>query len=54
MSVFFFVGTTYASLDTAFTFTGAFRLGTGGASNEPVENLVNIPLFVLTSVWPAA
>ncbi|KAF8593974.1 hypothetical protein BDV93DRAFT_189497 [Ceratobasidium sp. AG-I] len=54
LSLFFFVGTTYASLDTAFTFTSAFRLGTGGASNEPIENLVNIPLFVLTSIWPAA
>ncbi|QRV74345.1 Chitin synthase III catalytic subunit [Ceratobasidium sp. AG-Ba] len=53
-SLFFFVGTTYSSLDTAFTFTNAFRLGSGGASGEPVENLTNIPLFVLTSVWPAA
>lgn len=53
-SLFFFAGTTYVSLDTAFTFTGAFRLGTGGASGGPVENLTNIPLFVLTSVWPAA
>ncbi|CAE7215978.1 unnamed protein product [Rhizoctonia solani] len=53
-SLFFFAGTTYISLDTAFTWTGAFRLGTGGASGEPVENLTNIPLFVLTSVWPAA
>ncbi|KAF8749110.1 Chitin synthase [Rhizoctonia solani] len=53
-SLFFFAGTTYISLDTAFTFTDAFRLGTGGASGEPIENLTNIPLFVLTSVWPAA
>ncbi|ELU36368.1 Chs3p domain-containing protein [Rhizoctonia solani AG-1 IA] len=52
-SLFFFAGTTYISLDTAFTFTDAFRLGTGGASGEPIENLTNIPLFVLTSVWPA-
>ncbi|CAE6527791.1 unnamed protein product [Rhizoctonia solani] len=53
-SLFFFVATTYISLDTAFTFTDAFRLGTGGASGGSVENLTNIPLFVLTSVWPAA
>ncbi|KAG8743473.1 hypothetical protein FRC10_011945 [Ceratobasidium sp. 414] len=52
-SLFFFVGTTYSALDTAFTFTGAFRLGSGGASGSPVQNLTNIPLFVLTSVWPA-
>ncbi|KAG8721027.1 hypothetical protein FRC09_008586 [Ceratobasidium sp. 395] len=51
---FFFVGTTYSALDTAFAWTGAFRLGSGGASGEPIQNLVNIPLFVLTSVWPAA
>ncbi|CAE6512969.1 unnamed protein product [Rhizoctonia solani] len=53
-SLFFFAGTTYVSLDTAFTWTDAFRLGTGGASGQPIENLTNIPLFVLTSVWPAA
>ena len=53
LSMIFFVGTTYVSLDTAFTFTDAFRLGTGGASGGTAEDLVNIPLFVLTSVWPA-
>ncbi|KAB5588357.1 Chitin synthase export chaperone [Ceratobasidium theobromae] len=53
-SLFFFVATTYISLDTAFTFTNAFRLGTGGAAGSNVQDLTNIPLFALTSIWPAA
>ncbi|KAG8956120.1 hypothetical protein FRC03_010918 [Tulasnella sp. 419] len=41
-----FVGaTTYISLDTAFSFTGAFR-------SNPPGDLNNIALFVLTSIWP--
>ncbi|KAJ8481210.1 hypothetical protein ONZ45_g15382 [Pleurotus djamor] len=44
----FFAATTYIALDTAFSFTSAF-----GPSNPP-EALRNIPLFVLTSIWPGA
>jgi len=39
----FFIGTAYVSLDTALGWTSAFR-----------SQLKNIPLFVLTSVWPLA
>jgi len=46
--VAFFVATLYISLDTAFGWTKAF-----GPSNPP-QALKNIPLFVLTTVWPGA
>ncbi|PFH46761.1 hypothetical protein AMATHDRAFT_77532 [Amanita thiersii Skay4041] len=45
----FFAGTTYISLDVAFGVTSTL----GGPSN-PVESIRSIPLFVLTSIWPAA
>jgi len=48
ISVFFFVATTYISLDVALLFNHAF-----GPSN-PQEALTSIPLFVLTSIWPGA
>jgi len=44
----FFAATTYISLDVALTITKAL-----GPSNPP-QSLHSIPLFVLTSVWPAA
>ncbi|KAJ3576672.1 hypothetical protein NP233_g267 [Leucocoprinus birnbaumii] len=44
---FFFV-TMFIALATAFGFTSAF----GGVSNPP-DALQSIPLFVLTSIWPA-
>ncbi|KAF8555620.1 hypothetical protein OG21DRAFT_1483758 [Imleria badia] len=46
ISLFFFVATTYISLDTALSFTSAF-----GPSN-PEQALHSIPVFVLTSIWP--
>ncbi|KAG6370871.1 chitin synthase III catalytic subunit [Boletus reticuloceps] len=46
ISLFFFVATTYISLDTAFSLSKAF-----GPSN-PQQALNGIPLFVLTSIWP--
>jgi len=48
ISLFFFIATTYISLDTALSFTTAF-----GPSN-PQEALSGIALFVLTSIWPGA
>lgn len=45
---FFFV-TMFIALAVAFGFTSAF----GGLSNPP-DVLRNIPLFVLTSIWPGA
>jgi len=47
-NLFFFVATLYISLDVAFTITHEF-----GPSNPP-EALHSAPLFVFTSVWPAA
>ncbi|CAL1708377.1 unnamed protein product [Somion occarium] len=47
-SIAFFVAVTYISLDVALTFTDVF-----GPSN-PSDSLSSIPLFVLTSIWPAA
>ncbi|KAG8860551.1 hypothetical protein FRB96_003805 [Tulasnella sp. 330] len=44
----FFVATLYISLDTALGWTKAFAPG------NPTVALKNIPLFVLTTVWPAA
>jgi len=44
----FFVVTTYISLDVALGITKAF-----GPSNPPAA-LHSIPLFIFTSVWPAA
>jgi len=44
----FFAATTYISLDVGLTITNTF-----GPSNPPGA-LNSIPLFVLTSVWPAA
>jgi len=44
----FFV-TMFIALAVAFSFTSAF----GGLSNPP-DILRNIPLFVLTSIWPGA
>ncbi|KAF7761592.1 hypothetical protein Agabi119p4_9584 [Agaricus bisporus var. burnettii] len=45
----FFVVTLYISLDTAFGFTSTF-----GTLSHPPDSLRSIPLFVLTSIWPAA
>ena len=42
----FFIATLYISLDTAFGWTKAF-----GVSNPPIAQK-NIPLFVLTTIWP--
>ncbi|KLO12384.1 hypothetical protein SCHPADRAFT_875550 [Schizopora paradoxa] len=47
-NVLFFVATTYISLDVALHISNAF-----GPSNPP-QSLNSVPLFVLTSVWPAA
>ncbi|KAG9028422.1 hypothetical protein FRB95_006500 [Tulasnella sp. JGI-2019a] len=46
--VAFFIATLYISLDTALGWTSAFTPG-----NPPVA-LKNIPLFVLTTIWPGA
>lgn len=46
LSVAFFAATTYISLDVGFSFTNAL-----GRSNPP-QSINNIPLFVLTSIWP--
>ncbi|KAI6101518.1 chitin synthase III catalytic subunit [Pisolithus croceorrhizus] len=46
IGIFFFIATTYISLDVALTLTHTF-----GPSNPP-EALASIPLFVLTSIWP--
>ncbi|KAH0834646.1 chitin synthase III catalytic subunit [Lanmaoa asiatica] len=48
ISIFFFVATTYISLDVALLFSNTF-----GPSN-PQQALSSIPLFVLTSIWPGA
>ncbi|THH15006.1 hypothetical protein EW146_g5407 [Bondarzewia mesenterica] len=47
-TIAFFVATTYISLDVALTITHTF-----GPSSPP-QALHSIPLFVLTSIWPAA
>jgi hypothetical protein len=47
-SVVLFAGTLYISLDVALGLTETI----GGASN-PVQSIRSIPLFVLTSIWPA-
>ncbi|KIJ29568.1 hypothetical protein M422DRAFT_269009 [Sphaerobolus stellatus SS14] len=47
-TVSFLVATTYISLDVALTITKMF-----GPSN-PLAALHSVPLFVLTSIWPAA
>ncbi|KAI6003023.1 chitin synthase III catalytic subunit [Pisolithus albus] len=46
IGVFFFIATTYISLDVALTLTHTF-----GPSNPP-QALTSVPLFVLTSIWP--
>ncbi|KAF9237718.1 chitin synthase III catalytic subunit [Melanogaster broomeanus] len=46
ISLFFFVATTFISLDVALTFNDTF-----GPSN-PQQSLNSISLFVLTSIWP--
>jgi len=51
LSVFaaaFFAATTYISLDVGLTITNTF------GPSDPPESLNSIPLFVLTSIWPAA
>ncbi|KAF8636298.1 hypothetical protein AX17_003652 [Amanita inopinata Kibby_2008] len=45
----FFGGTLYISLDVALGVTQAV-----GGPSHPVESIRSIPLFVLTSIWPAA
>ncbi|KAF7289065.1 hypothetical protein HMN09_01354700 [Mycena chlorophos] len=47
-TVCFFAATTYISLDVGLTITHTF-----GPSNPPAA-LHSIPVFVLTSIWPAA
>ncbi|CAK5267517.1 unnamed protein product [Mycena citricolor] len=47
ISFLFFAATTYISFDIALHITSAF-----GPSN-PLSSLHSIPLFVLTSIWPA-
>jgi len=47
-SAAFFGATTYISLDVGLTITNTF-----GPSN-PAVSLHSIPLFILTSIWPAA
>ncbi|KAK7458750.1 hypothetical protein VKT23_009751 [Stygiomarasmius scandens] len=51
-SLAFFVGTTYVGLDVALHITNT--LGPADRSDAAsIENLKSIPLFVLTSIWPA-
>ncbi|KAG2359589.1 chitin synthase III catalytic subunit [Suillus spraguei] len=47
LSIAFFVATTYISLDVGLTITHVL-----GTSNPP-QSINSIPLFVLTSIWPA-
>lgn len=49
LSLIFFGGTLYICLDVALGITNII----GGLSNPP-ERIRSIPLFVLTSIWPAA
>jgi len=46
-AIIFFTVTTYISLDVGLTITNTF-----GPSNPPAS-LHSVPLFVLTSIWPA-
>lgn len=46
IGLFFFVTTTYISLDVALLLSTTF-----GPSNPP-QSLSSIPIFVLTSIWP--
>ncbi|KAF8622590.1 hypothetical protein AX15_006896 [Amanita polypyramis BW_CC] len=48
-SLAFLGGTTYIALDVALGITQTL-----GGPSHPVESIRSIPLFVLTSVWPAA
>lgn len=48
-SAAFFAGTVYIGIDVALGITQTI----GGPSN-PVQSIRSIPLFVLTSIWPAA
>jgi len=48
IAVAFFAVTMYISLDVAFSFTSTF-----GPSDPPTD-LRSVPLFVFTSLWPAA
>lgn len=47
-AIAFLCGTTYISLDVALGVTKTL----GGPSN-PVQSIRSIPLFILTSIWPA-
>ena len=47
LSILIFAGTLYVSLDVGFNFTTALQ-------SNPPQDLHSIPLFVLTSIWPAA
>lgn len=47
LSILIFAGTLYVSLDVGFNFTSALQ-------SDPPQDLLSIPLFVLTSIWPAA
>ncbi|KZP10789.1 hypothetical protein FIBSPDRAFT_757665 [Athelia psychrophila] len=48
ISVVFFAATTYIALDTGMHFTHVF------GPSSPLSELKSIPVFVLTSIWPAA
>lgn len=48
-AIAFLCGTTYISLDVALGVTQTL-----GGPSHPVESIRSIPLFVLTSIWPAA
>ncbi|KAJ6457438.1 chitin synthase III catalytic subunit [Mycena vitilis] len=48
IAIMFFAATTYISLDVGLSITTVF-----GPSSPP-ESLHSIPVFVLTSIWPAA
>ncbi|KAF7345455.1 hypothetical protein MVEN_01563600 [Mycena venus] len=48
LALAFFAATTYISLDIGLSITTVF------GPSKPPQNLGSIPLFVLTSIWPAA
>ncbi|KAJ7302971.1 chitin synthase III catalytic subunit [Mycena albidolilacea] len=48
LAIVFFAATTYISLDIGLSITSVF------GPSKPPQNLGSIPLFVLTSIWPAA
>lgn len=48
LALAFFAATTYISLDIGLGITSVF------GPSKPLESLGSIPLFVLTSIWPAA